>query len=116
MSKTKVIYSKVDYERDSKSFDDSVSGKSRLDLGAFRRLMVHDLCTNTEILRSYKVGGYPLERIQDALNNPAAHSNMIIEVSRYLMNISQFYMRLNNYFSKMGLFNYNIDIYDVKTR
>ena len=115
MSKTKVIYSKVDYERDSKSFDDSVSGKSRLDLGAFRRLMVHDLCTNTEILRSYKVGGYPLERIQDALNNPAAHSNMIIEVSRYLMNISQFYMRLNNYFSKMGLFNYNIDIYDVKT-
>ena len=115
MSKTKVIYSKVDYERDSKSFDDSVSGKSRLDLGAFRRLMVHDLCTNTEILRSYKVGGYPLERIQDALNNPAAHSNMIIEVSRYLMNISQFYMRLNNYFSIMGLFNYHIDIYDVKT-
>ena len=43
MSKTKVIYSQVDYERDSKSFDNAVSGKGRLDLGAFRRLMVHDL-------------------------------------------------------------------------
>ena len=111
---TKVIYSQVDYERDSKSFDNTVSGKSRLDLGAFRRLMVHDLCTSTEILRSYKLGNYSLERIQDALNNPVAHSNMIIDVSRYLMNVSQFYMRLNNYFSKMGLFNYNIDPYDVK--
>ena len=80
MSKTKVIYSQVDYERDSKSFDNAVNGKSRLDLGAFRRLMVHDLCTNTDILRSYKVGNYPLERIQEALNNPVSHSNMIIEV------------------------------------
>ena len=115
MSKTKVIYSQVDYERDSKSFDNVVGGRSRLDLGAFRRLMIHDLCTNTDILRSYKVGCYPLERIQDALNNPIVHSNTIIDVSRYLMNVSQFYMRLNNYFSKMGLFNYTIDTYDVKT-
>ena len=115
MSKTKVIYSKLDYDRDSKSFEDAVSGKGRLDLGAFRRLMVHDLCANTEVLKSYKIGSYPIERIQDALNNPAAHSNMIIDVSRQLMGASQFYMRLNNYFSKMGLFNYNIDVYDAKT-
>ncbi len=115
MSKTKVIYSKLDYDRDSKSFDDAVSGKGRLDLGAFRRLMVHELCTNTDVLRSFKIGNYPIERIQDALSNPMAHSSMIIDVSRQLMCSSQFYMRLNNYFSKMGLFNYNIDVYDAKT-
>lgn len=114
MPKTKVIYSKLDYDRDSKSFDQAVDGKSRLDLGAFKRLMVHELCTNTNILQSYKIGEYSIERIQAALNNPASHSNMIIDVSRYLMSISAFYMRLNAYFAKMGLFNYNIDIYDVK--
>lgn len=114
MPKTKVIYSKLDYDRDSKSFDQAVDGKSRLDLGAFKRLMVHELCTNTNILQSSKIGEYSIERIQEALNNPASHSNMIIDVSRYLMSISAFYMRLNAYFAKMGLFNYNIDIYDVK--
>ena len=110
----KVIYSKLDYDRDIKNFENAENGKCRLDLSSFKRLMVHDLCTNTDVLRSYKIGGYPLERIQDALNNPVSHSNLIIEVSRYLMNTSQFYMRLNNYFAKMGLFNYNIDVYDVR--
>lgn len=114
MPKTKVIYSELNYNKDRESFDNAVNGKSRLDLGAFRRLMIHDLCANTNVLQSYKVGGYSLERIQDALNNPIAHSNMIIDVSRYLMSSSQFYMRLNNFFSKMGLFNYNIDVYDLK--
>jgi len=110
----KVIYSKLDYDRDVQNFENAENGKSRLDLSSFKRLMVHDLCANTDVLRSYKIGGYPLERVQDALNNPISHSSMIIDVSRYLMNVSQFYMRLNNYFSKMGLFNYNIDVYDVK--
>lgn len=114
MPRTKVIYSELDYARDVKSFEDMEAGKSRLNLGAFKRLMVHDLVTNTDILKSYKIGSYSLERIQDALQNPMNFSNMIIDVSRYLMNTSMFYMRLTRYFAKMGLFNYNIDVYDVK--
>lgn len=114
MSETKVIYSALEYNKDVKSFTDTMNAKSRLDLSAFKRLMIHDLCSNTDILKSYKIGSYSLEKIQDAINNPMLYSDMIIEISRYLMNKSQFYMRLNNYFAKMGLFNYNIDVYDVK--
>lgn len=111
----KVIYSKLDYEKDAKDFEEAEKGKHSLDLSTFKRLMIHDLCANTDVLRNYKIGGYSLERIQDALENPAVYSNMLINVSQYLMDKSQFYMRLNNYFAKMGLFNYNIDIYDAKT-
>lgn len=114
MPVTKIIYSSLDYDRDVKNFEKAESGKSRLDLAGFKRLMVHDLCTSTDILKSYKIKGYSLERIKDAVENPMSNTGMLIDISRYLMNASQFYMRLNNYFGKMGLFNYNVDIYDVK--
>lgn len=114
MSNTKVIYSTIDYEKDLKSFEETEHYHRPLDLEAFKRLMVYDLCSNTTVLSDYRVGPYSLEKIQDALENPAYNSNLIINVSRYLVNKSQFYKRLIMYFSKMGLFNYNIDIYDVK--
>lgn len=112
--KEKVIYSAIDYDKDVKSFEETERGKHPLDLGVFKRLMIHDLCADTTVLRDYKIGPYSLERIEDAIKNPASYSNLIIGVSRYLMNVSQFYMRLNMYLAKMGLFNYMIDIYDVK--
>lgn len=113
LPKTKVIYSQLDYAKDVKSFEDMEAGKRPLNLTAFKRLMIHDLATSTDILRSRKIGAYSLERIQDALQNPSSYSGILIDVSRYLMGVSQFYMRLVNYFAKMGLFNYNIDVYDV---
>jgi hypothetical protein len=115
MPQKKVVYSKSDHDNDVKNFENFEAGKSRLDLSAFKRLMVHELCTNTDILRSYKIGVYPVERIQSAIENPSVHSTILIETSRYLMQKSQFYARLNNYFAKMGLFNYTIEAYDVKT-
>lgn len=114
MSYDKVIYSNNDYEKDAESIKDTELGKRPLDLSAFKRLMVHDLCANTNILNTFKLGIYPIDKIQDALQNPNSHSSVLIETSRYLMNVSSFYMRINNYFSKMGLFNYVIDVYDVK--
>ena len=114
MPVTKVIYSSLDYDKDVKRFEETENGKSRLDLAGFKRLMIHDLCTNTDVLKSHKIKGYFLERIADALENPTSNPMMLIEISHYLMYTSQFYMRLNNYFGKMGLFNYNIDVYDVK--
>lgn len=115
MPKTEVIYSKLNYDRDSKAFDDAMNGRNRLNLNSFRRLMVHELCTCTDILQTRKIGAYPLERIQDVIRSPWAHTDMLLDISRTLMNLSQFYMRLNNYFARMGLFNYSIDVYDVKT-
>lgn len=114
MPRKQVIYSNKDYKRDSKAIQDAEAGKKPLDLSAFKRLMVHDLCSNTNILNSFKIGAYSIEKIQDALQNPRSHQNVLLETSRYLMNVSPFYMRINNYFSKMGLFNYVIDVYDVK--
>ena len=114
MPVTKVIYSSLDYDRDVKRFEETENGKNRLDLAGFKRLMIHDLCANTDVLKSHKIKGYSLERITDALENPTSNPIMLIEISHYLYNTSQFYMRLNNYFAKMGLFNYNIDVYDVK--
>lgn len=114
MPKTKIIYSELDYNKDLKSFKNAEAGITRLDFSAFKRLMVHELCANTNVLKNYKIGRYSLERIQEALNNPVISSNVIVEVSKHLMDVSQFYMRLNNYFSKMGLFNYCVDVYDVK--
>lgn len=114
MPRKQVIYSSKDYEKDKKSIKDAESGKTPLDLSAFKRLMIHELCSNTDILKSYKVGVYPIEKIQDALQNPKSYPNVLIETSRYLMTVSSFYMRIINYFSKMGLFNYVIDTYDIK--
>lgn len=110
----RTIYSSKDYRKDVKAIEDAESGKRPLDLSAFKRLMVHDLCRNTNILQSMKIGEYPIERVQDALQNPRLHPSVLVETSRYLLNVSPFYMRINNYFSKMGLFNYMIDVYDVK--
>ena len=114
MPRTKVIYSTLDYEKDKEKFESAEKGMSRLDLNSFKRLMVHELVTTTEILNSRKLCGYSLERINEALDNPSLYPNMLIQISRLLMNKSQFYLRLNNYYSKMGLFNYTIDMYDVK--
>ena len=114
MPRKQVIYSSENYKKDVKAIQDAESGRKPLDLSAFKRLMIHELCSNTDILKSYKVGIYPIEKIQDALQNPRSHPHILLETSRYLMNVSPFYLRINNYFSKMGLFNYVIDIYDLK--
>lgn len=114
MPRKRVVYSSEDYAKDKKAVSDAESGGKPFDLSAFKRLMIHELCTNTDVLKSYKIGAYPIEKIRDALQNPKSYSNILLETSRYLMTVSPFYMRINQYFSKMGLFNYVIDVYDVK--
>lgn len=114
MPRKQVIYSNSDYKRDEKAIKNAEAGKKPLDLSAFKRLMVHDLCCNTNILNTMKIGAYSIEKIHDAIKNPQSHSTILLETSRYLMTVSAFYMRINNYFAKMGLFNYMIDVYDVK--
>lgn len=111
----KVIYSKEQYKKDLKQLEKTEQGKSPLDLSAFKRLMVHELCCNTNVLSSSKVGCYSLEDIEKALLNPQLYYNTLVDTSKYLMAVSPFYMRINNYFAKMGLFNYCVDTYDVKT-
>ena len=110
----KVVYSKQNYNDDVESIKAAEMGQVPLDLSAFKRLMVNDLCTKTNILVDYKIGAWSVETIQRALLNPRANWRILLDVSRYLMLISPFYMRINKYFAKMGLFNYTVDTYDVK--
>lgn len=110
----KVLYSSDQYEKDAKSFSETESGAKPLDLSAFKRLMVHDLCANTDVLTNLKIGTYPVDKIEKALANPSMYRQVLVNTSRYLSSTSSFYMRLLNYFSKMGLFNYIIDTYDVR--
>lgn len=112
----KIVYSKQNYNEDVASITAAEQGQVPLDLSAFKRLMVNDLCTRTNILVDYKIGIWSVETIQRALLNPRVNWRMLLDVSKYLMLISPFYMRINNYFAKMGLFNYTVDTYDVKNQ
>ncbi|MBQ3543545.1 MAG: hypothetical protein IJA34_00935 [Lachnospiraceae bacterium] len=111
----KTIYSKEQHEKDLQSIKNTENGKSPLDLSVFKRLMTYDLCSNTNILEDYKIGRYRLEDINKALMNPRYYSKILVDTSDYLMNTSSFYMRINNYFAKMGLFNFRIDTYDLQS-
>lgn len=80
----------------------------------FKGLMFRELCLNTEIISDNKIGFYDLERVVDAIRNPAYEWPILLAVSEYLMQVSPYYMRLNNYFSNMALFDWTLDLYDVK--
>lgn len=110
----KTIYSKEQRAKDEKSLERTEQGKSPLDLSAFRRLMVSDLCAKTDVIKTSRIGSYSLDMIEQALANPETYPQVLVNTSRYLMGVSSFYMRLNQYFAKMGLFHYIIDTYDVR--
>lgn len=114
MASEKALYSEKQYKKDEKSISDTEKGKKPLDLGAFKRLMLTELCAKTDIIKDHRVGIYTVEQIEKALINPSLYSKILVDTSKYLMSISSFYMRINTYFSTMGLFNYRVDTYDVK--
>lgn len=114
-SKNNLYYTKEQYDKDKQSLEKATNGQDLIDLSAFKRVMIYDICTNTNILSDNKIGCYSIEQIDFALKNPSSYSSILVETSKYLMTVSPFYMRINSYFSKMGLFNYSIDTYDVKS-
>lgn len=114
MAKEKILYSKEQYDKDEKSIRDTEEGKKPLDLAAFKRLMITELCSKTDVLKNNRVGLYTVDQIEKALANPSLYNKVLVDTSKYLMGVSSFYMRMNKYFGTMGLFNYRIDTYDVK--
>ena len=90
----KTIYSKEQRAKDEKSLERTEQGKSPLDLSAFRRLMVSDLCAKTDVIKTSRIGSYSLDMIEQALANPETYPQVLVNTSRYLMGVSSFYMRL----------------------
>lgn len=108
-----IAYDMEDYRRDEKAFDESIK-ENKVDFSSFRRLMMHDLCTNTEIIETGYVGDIRLEDARDALRRPHANWRTLLRISDQLMMISPHYFRLNSLYSNMALFCWTLDVYGVK--
>lgn len=116
MEEEKIIYSKEQFTEDEKMLRKAESGLSPIDYSSFKRLMIHDLCANTDVLEDNRICGFYLRDIKEALINPVGNYKLLVELSRQLMRTSSIYMRVNNYFANMGLFNYRIDCYDLNNK
>ncbi len=108
------IYSKKDYDKDESVFDKSLNN-GKVDLSSFKRLVVSDLCQNTQILNTSYIGHIKIEDAMKALESPVQHWRLLLEISKILMHVSPHYYRLNTYYSNMALFCWWIDLYDVSS-
>lgn len=113
-SKNIDVYSKSDYQTDEKNFKLAESGKNNLDWSTFSRLMIHDICANSNILESGYIGNVRLEDVDLALKNPKIGWRMLLAASDELMRISPHYYRLNSMYSNMALFCWWVDLFGVK--
>lgn len=108
------VYSKSDYDKDEKQFNNSIKNGKPLDWSNFKRLFLHDLCIHTNIIDTSYIGRHNIDDVKLALEYPQKGYRILMDVSDYLMRISPHYLRLNNYFSNIALFCWWIDLYDIK--
>ena len=108
------VYNKKDYQKDEKSFNDSANNNKPIDFSSFKRLMLSDICTNTEIIETGCIGAVKIEDAHLALRHPRKYWKTLLQISEELMKISPHYYRLNSLYSNMALFCWGIDLYDVK--
>lgn len=107
------VYTEEDYLKDEKSFSEAEK-ENRLDLTSFRRLMLHDLAVNTDIIETGCIGNVSMRDIDHALRHPQKGWGILLRASEQLMMNSPHYYRLNSLYSNMALFMWGIDLYDVK--
>jgi hypothetical protein len=112
-SKYATIYSSNDHKHDVDNFNEAEK-LGKVDWSSFRRLLLSDICVNSDIIETGCIGDVKLEDIQFALDHPHKYWRKILAVSEKLMRISPYYYRLNNLYSNMALFCWGIDLYDVK--
>lgn len=101
------------YKQDELNFNKSMTENKPIDWSGFKRLMMNDLYINN-IIETFRCGNYSLEEINMALEHPHSSSQILLSTSDFLMRISPHYNRLNTYYSNMVLFDWGIDLYDVK--
>lgn len=109
----KTVYNKENYKQDEQSFNEFENG-GKLDLSSFHRLLTHDLCVNTSVIETGCIGDVSLRDVELALKYPKKGWKILLKASQELMLCSPHYYRMNNFYSNMALFNWWIDLYDVK--
>lgn len=107
------VYTESDYKNDQNKFEESIA-TNKLDLSAFQRLMVRDLCLHTSVIENNCIGDINLRDVELALKYPKQGWKILLQISETLMKISPHYFRMNNLYSNMALFCWWIDLYDVK--
>ena len=114
-SLSRIIYDKADYTLDEKTFHDSLSPTAHhdIDWSPFKRLLMHDMMCNSDILETGYIGVVELSKVREALKYPRTYWKVILTASEELMRISPHYYRLNMYYANMAMFNWGVDLYDV---
>ncbi len=108
------VYPISAYQNDEKKFNMSMSKNATIDFNSFKRLMIHDLCSNSNILETGYIGDIRLEDVKLALKYPKQGWRILLSASDQLMRISPHYFRLNSLYSNMALFCWWVDLYGVK--
>ena len=106
------VYTKQQKEADEKVFESNLK-ENKVDWSNFSRLMINDLCVNTEVLNDNSIGGIRLRDIRAALEYPETYWRVLLTVSNILMRRSPHYYRLNSVYSNMARFCWWIDLYGV---
>ena len=109
----KTIYTQDDYNRDSYDFNKSLK-ENNINLKAFQRVVMSDVIQKSRILQTGYIGNHSLEDIAIAMNNKCTGWRVLLDVSESLMRISPHYFRLNTFYSNMAVFNWGLDLYDVR--
>lgn len=107
------LYSSEDQARDEAKFNESIDA-GKIDLSAFKRIMLRDVITNSEIIDTGYIGNVRLEDVSKALEHPRMMWRILLDASHELMHISPHYYRLNSLYANMAVFNWWVDLYGVK--
>lgn len=107
-----------EYTKEMLDHDEMLFSKAeetgRLDWSSFQRLILHDLTIDRRFIANGAIGDCKLPDIVDAIRHPWVGWRILLRVSDELMRISPHYYRLNMMFSNMAVFDWGIDLYNVK--
>lgn len=114
-NKTKLVelYSADDQVKDEVKFNESMKS-GEVDYSNFKRIMLRDVITNSEIIETGCIGNVRLEDVTKALEYPKMMWRVLLLASQELMHISPHYYRMNNLYANMAVFNWWVDLYGVK--
>ena len=112
MSKKNKTSKKVNVSIHSKA--NKVANPENTNWTKFQRLVLNDICTNTQILETGCIGDVNLQDVELALKHPKQGWRLLLRASEALMFISPHYLRMNNMYSNMPVFRWWLDLYDVK--
>lgn len=109
------VYDKNNYDKDEYDFNKSLA-ENNVNIKSFKRLVLSDICQNSRIIETGKIGNYTLDEIRCAMSNKNVGWRTLLNVSDNLMRISPHYYRLNSFYTNMPIFCWGIDLYDVSDK